>query len=120
MEKGFPGVSLGKKEDMMGQRASYTCDINMDEAEIPVANRLGEEGTGFYLAMRTFQHTRPAIAAGAVGVSQCALDHSLRYSLERKTFGTFIGITRACSSCSPTCSATSPPADCSPGTARGS
>jgi acyl-CoA dehydrogenase len=91
VEKGFPGVSLGKKEDMMGQRASYTCDINMDDADVPVANRLGEEGTGFYLAMRTFQHTRPAIAAGAVGVSQCALDHSLRYSLERKTFGTFIG-----------------------------
>ncbi|MFN8177107.1 MAG: acyl-CoA dehydrogenase family protein [bacterium] len=91
VEKDFPGVSLGKKEDMMGQRASYTCDINMDDAEVPVANRLGEEGTGFYLAMQTFQRTRPAIAAGAVGVSQCALDHSLRYSLERKTFGTFIG-----------------------------
>jgi acyl-CoA dehydrogenase len=91
VEAGFPGVSLGKKEDMMGQRASYTCDINLDDAEVPVANRLGEEGAGFYLAMQTFQRTRPAIAAGAVGVSQCALDHSLRYSLERKTFGTYIG-----------------------------
>jgi acyl-CoA dehydrogenase len=91
VEKDHPGVSIGKKEDMMGQRASYTCDINMDEAEIPVENRLGEEGTGFYLAMQTFQRTRPAIAAGAVGVSQNALDHCLRYSLERKTFGTFIG-----------------------------
>ncbi|MCA9573526.1 MAG: acyl-CoA dehydrogenase family protein, partial [Myxococcales bacterium] len=60
VEKDFPGVSLGKKEDMMGQRASYTCDINMDEAEIPAENLLGEEGTGFYTAMRTFQHTRPA------------------------------------------------------------
>ena len=91
VEKGHKGVSLGKKEDMMGQRASYTCDINMDDAEIPVENRLGEEGTGFYLAMQTFQRTRPAIAAGAVGVSQNALDHSVRYSLERKTFNTFIG-----------------------------
>ncbi|MEZ5066453.1 MAG: acyl-CoA dehydrogenase family protein [bacterium] len=91
VEKDFPGVSLGKKEDMMGQRASYTCDINMDEAEIPAENLLGEEGTGFYTAMRTFQHTRPAIAAGAVGVSQNALDHSLRYAIERKTFGTSIG-----------------------------
>jgi acyl-CoA dehydrogenase len=91
VEKSHPGVSLGKKEDMMGQRASYTCDINLDDAEVPVDCRLGEEGTGFYLAMQTFQRTRPAIAAGAVGVSQNALDHSLRYSLERKTFGTYIG-----------------------------
>lgn len=90
VDKDHPGVSVGKKEDMMGQRASYTCDINLDEAEIPVENRLGEEGTGFYTAMSTFQHTRPAIAAGAVGVSQNALDHSLRYALERKTFGTLI------------------------------
>ncbi len=91
VDKDHPGVSIGKKEDMMGQRASYTCDINLDEAEIPVENVLGEEGKGFYLAMNTFQHTRPAIAAGAVGVSQNALDHCLRYSLERKTFDTFIG-----------------------------
>jgi acyl-CoA dehydrogenase len=91
VQKDFPGVSIGKKEDMMGQRASYTCDVNLDEAEVPAENLLGEEDTGFYTAMRTFQHTRPAIAAGAVGVSQNALDHALRYSLERKTFGTFIG-----------------------------
>jgi acyl-CoA dehydrogenase len=90
IEKDFPGVSLGRKEDMMGQRASFTCDINMDDAEIPAENLLGEEGSGFYLAMKTFQYTRPAIAAGAVGVSQNALDHSVRYSLERKTFETYI------------------------------
>lgn len=90
VEKDFPGVSIGKKEDMMGQRASYTCDINLDDAEVPVENRLGEEGTGFYTAMRTFQYTRPAIAAGAVGIAQKALDLSLQYSLERKTFETFI------------------------------
>ncbi len=91
VERGFPGVSLGKKEDMMGQRASYTCDIIMDDAEIPAANLLGGEGKGFYLAMQTFQRTRPAIAAGAVGISQNALDHCLTYSLQRKTFGTVIG-----------------------------
>ena len=90
VDKDAPGVSIGKKEDMMGQRASYTCDINFDDAEVSVENRLGEEGSGFYTAMKTFQHTRPAIAAGAVGISQCALDHALRYSLERKTFGTLI------------------------------
>ncbi len=91
VEKKFPGVSLGKKEDMMGQRASYTCDIIMDDAEIPAANLLGAEGQGFYIAMQTFQRTRPAIAAGAVGVSQNALDHATRYSIERKTFGQPIG-----------------------------
>jgi acyl-CoA dehydrogenase len=90
VDRDFPGVSIGKKEDMMGQRASYTCDINLDDAEVPAGNLLGAEGRGFYLAMETFQHTRPAIAAGAVGVSQAALDHSVRYALERKTFGTFI------------------------------
>jgi acyl-CoA dehydrogenase len=90
VEKDFPGVSIGRKEDMMGQRASYTCDINMDEAEIPEANRLGEEGKGFYIAMQTFQYTRPAIAAGAVGVSQAAMDHAVKYAIERKTFGTSI------------------------------
>ncbi|MBZ0269502.1 acyl-CoA dehydrogenase family protein [bacterium] len=90
VEKGHPGVTIGKKEDMMGQRASYTCDINLDDAEIPAENMLGEPGTGFYTAMRTFQYTRPAIAAGAVGIAQNALDHSLRYALERKSFGTFI------------------------------
>jgi len=91
VEKDFPGVTLGKKEDMMGQRASFTCDINMDDAEIPAENRLGEEGAGFYTAMKTFQYTRPAIAAGAVGIAQKALDLCLQYSLERKTFGTYIG-----------------------------
>jgi acyl-CoA dehydrogenase len=90
VEKNHPGVSVGKKENMMGQRASFTCDINLDDAEIPAENLLGEEGSGFYLAMKTFQYTRPPIAAGAVGVCQNALDHSLRYALERKTFGTYI------------------------------
>jgi len=91
VDKGFPGVSIGKKEDMMGQRASYTCDVNFEDAEVPAENLLGEEGKGFYLAMQTFQRTRPAIAAGAVGVSQNALDHACRYSLERKAFNTLIG-----------------------------
>ncbi|MAF27554.1 MAG: acyl-CoA dehydrogenase [Gemmatimonadetes bacterium] len=87
IERAHPGVSTGKKEDMMGQRASFTCDVIMEDAEIPVENRLGEEGQGFYIAMQTFQYTRPAIAAGAVGVSQNAMDHAARYALERKTFG---------------------------------
>jgi acyl-CoA dehydrogenase len=87
VEKKHPGVSIGKKEDMMGQRASYTCDVVLEDAEVPAANCLGGEGKGFYLAMQTFQHTRPAIAAGAIGISQNALDHACRYALERKSFG---------------------------------
>lgn len=90
VEKDFPGVSIGRKEDMMGQRCSYTCDINLDDAEIPAENLLGEEGGGFKLAMRTFQYTRPSIGAGAVGIAQAALDHATRYAIERKTFGTSI------------------------------
>ncbi len=95
VDKDFPGVSVGKKEDMMGQRASFTCDINLDEAEVPAENLLGEEGKGFYLGMQTFQYTRPAIAAGAVGVAQNALDHAVRYACEREAFGRPIAMHQA-------------------------
>jgi acyl-CoA dehydrogenase len=81
------GLIIGKKENMMGQRASSTVFLTLEDVEIPVGHRLGEEGEGFKLAMRTFDRTRPGIAAAAVGISRRALDESLRYAQERKAFG---------------------------------
>jgi len=81
------GIEVGKKEDMMGQRASDTVFITFDDVEVPVENRVGEEGEGFKIAMKTFDRTRPGIAAAALGVARRAFEESLRYAQERKAFG---------------------------------
>lgn len=74
----------------MGQRASDTRGITFEDVRIPKENLLGKEGDGFKIAMGTFDKTRPPVAAGAIGLAQRALDEALKYSLERKTFGTHI------------------------------
>jgi len=71
----------------MGQRASDTVFITFDDVEVPVENRVGEEGEGFKIAMKTFDRTRPGIAAAALGVARRAFEESLRYAQERKAFG---------------------------------
>lgn len=86
-----PGVNIGKKEDKMGQRASDTRVIHFDGVRVPAANRLGQEGEGFKIAMRTLDSTRPSIGALAVGIARRALEESLAYSKERKAFGFPIG-----------------------------
>ena len=70
VEKDTPGLSAGKKEKKMGMRASHTGDVILEDVRVPVDNRLGEEGQGFYIAMQSFEHTRPMVAAMAVGVAQ--------------------------------------------------
>ncbi len=87
----LPGISLGKKEDKLGQRASDTCSIHFDGVRVPESQRLGAEGEGFKIAMRTLDRTRPPIAALATGIAQRALDESAAYALERKAFGSPIG-----------------------------
>lgn len=82
-----PGIEIGKKEDMMGQRASHTVFINFNEVVVPEKNRIGGEGEGFKIAMQTFDRTRAPIGAAAVGIARRAFDEARRYSLERKTFG---------------------------------
>ncbi|XP_055376313.1 medium-chain specific acyl-CoA dehydrogenase, mitochondrial-like isoform X2 [Condylostylus longicornis] len=82
-----PGVTPGRKEINMGQRASDTRGITFEEVRISKANVLSREGDGFKIAMQTFDKTRPMVSAGAVGLSQRCLDESLNYSLQRKTFG---------------------------------
>jgi acyl-CoA dehydrogenase len=90
VDRESPGLSIGKKEDKMGQRASDTATVILEEVVVPAANVLAGEGDGFKVAMQTFDRTRPDIGAGACGIMRRALDESVRYSLERKTFGTAI------------------------------
>jgi acyl-CoA dehydrogenase len=87
VDRDAPGVSVGKKENKMGQRASNTTDVIFEDVKLSKQHVVGAEGEGFKLAMRTFDRTRPYIAAGAAGVIRRALDESRAYSLERKTFG---------------------------------
>jgi len=90
-----PGITRGKKEDKMGQRASDTRVVNFDSVRVPAAWRLGAEGEGFKIAMRTLDRTRPSIAALATGIARRALDESVAYSRERKAFGAAIGTFQA-------------------------
>jgi acyl-CoA dehydrogenase len=82
-----PGVRVGKKEENMGQRASDTRAVTFEDVTVPAANRIGNEGAGWSIAMSAFDHTRPPVASGAVGVARTALEHAVRYAQERKTFG---------------------------------
>src|SRR5260370_30843104 len=81
-----PGVSVGKKEDKLGQRASDTSDVLFDEVKLTRANLVGEEGQGFKVAMKSFDRSRPWIAAGAPGIMRRPLDECRRYPLERQAF----------------------------------
>lgn len=82
-----PGITVGKKEWNMGQRASDTRGISFDEVKVPEAYRLGKEGDGFKIAMSAFDHTRPAVSAGAVGLARRSMDEAIEYAKTRKTFG---------------------------------
>ena len=87
MPRDTPGITVGKKEDKMGQRASDTRVIHFDNVRVPSAQRLGQEGEGFKIAMRTLDCTRPSIGALAVGIARRALEESVGYAKERKAFG---------------------------------
>lgn len=82
-----PGITVGKKEINMGQRASDTRGITFEDVKVPAANRLGNEGDGFKIAMAAFDHTRPTVSAGAVGLARRAMDEAIQYAMARKTFG---------------------------------
>ena len=87
IERGTPGLILGKKEDKMGLRASDTLSLALQDCRIPVTNRLGEEGQGFKIAMAALDGGRVGVAAQALGVAQAAFTHALKYSKVRKAFG---------------------------------
>lgn len=88
VEKGTSGFEFGKKEDKLGIRASATRELIFTDCRVPKENILGSEGMGFIIAMRTFDQSRPAVGAQAVGVAQAALEEALNYSKVRKQFGT--------------------------------
>ena len=85
------GFSVTRLEHKMGIRGSPTAELAFDGVRVPAANRIGEEGDGFALAMRTFERSRPGIAAQAVGIAQGALEVASRYARERRQFGQRIG-----------------------------
>ncbi len=87
VEKGTPGFKFGKKENKLGIRCSATRELIFEDCEVPAANLIGREGTGFIWAMKTFDVSRPGIAAQAVGLAQGALDEAVTYAKVREQFG---------------------------------
>ncbi len=82
-----PGITPGKKEWNLGQRASDTRGVTFEDVEVPASDRLGEEGEGFKIAMRAFDKTRPTVAAAAVGVARAAFEHAVDYAQQRTSMG---------------------------------
>jgi len=91
VEKGTPGFGVSKTEDKLGIRASDTAELVFDDCRVPAANRLGEEGQGFRIAMGTLDGGRIGIAAQAVGIATGAYEKALEYARERRSFGVPIG-----------------------------
>ena len=87
VDKGTPGLSIGKKERKMGLRASSTVEVILEDGRVPTANLLGSENAGFPIVMKTLDITRIPVAAQAVGIGQGALDYALQYTKERVQFG---------------------------------
>lgn len=88
---GLDGITIGKKEDKMGHRASNTAEIYFDNVKVPKKNILRREGMGFIVAMKTLDYARPAVGAGGLGVARAAYEEALQYSQERVQFGRPIG-----------------------------
>ncbi len=81
------GLSFGKREDKMGIRASSTREVVFEDVRIPESNRIGREGTGFIVTMRTLERARVAVGAQGVGLAAGALEAAVKYASERKQFG---------------------------------
>ncbi len=90
VEKGTPGFEHGAKEDKLGIRSSDTCSLTFTNCRVPEENVIWEVGKGFYFAMNTLNGGRYGIASQAVGIATAAYEKALKYSLERKAFGTEI------------------------------
>jgi len=87
VEKGTPGFTFGKKEDKFGIRASSTRELIFTDCKIPAKNLLSKEGMGFIVTMKTFDMSRPGVAAQALGIAQGALELAVKYVRERVQFG---------------------------------
>ncbi len=91
LERGMPGFTTGTIEGKLGINAGNTGELALQDVRVPAANRLGEEGEGFTIAMSAIDQGRYTVATGAVGLAQACLDASLKYAHERRTFGQEIG-----------------------------
>jgi short-chain 2-methylacyl-CoA dehydrogenase len=87
VEPGFPGFSLGKKEDKLGIRASSTCEVVLDNCEVPKENVLGQVGKGYKIAIETLNEGRIGIGAQMIGLASGSLEHGIRYAKQREQFG---------------------------------
>jgi alkylation response protein AidB-like acyl-CoA dehydrogenase len=87
VEQGFPGFAVGRHEDKLGIRASSTCELVLDDCEVPEANVVGEVGQGYRTAIETLNEGRIGIGAQMIGLAQGALDHTITYVKERRQFG---------------------------------
>jgi len=87
VERDFPGFKVGKKEDKLGIRASSTCELILDDCQVPAANVIGEVGKGYKIAIETLNEGRIGIGAQMLGLARGALDYALAYAKERKQFG---------------------------------
>ncbi|HUC73806.1 MAG TPA: acyl-CoA dehydrogenase [Vicinamibacterales bacterium] len=90
VERGAEGFTVGKKEDKLGIRASSTCELVFEECRVPRANVLGEVGKGYKVAIETLNEGRIGIGAQMVGLAQGAIDHTIKYTRDRKQFGAAI------------------------------
>jgi acyl-CoA dehydrogenase len=95
VDRNLDGVTVDKKEDKLGQRASNTATISFNDVVIPAENLLAEENKGFKLAMMTLDRTRPGVAAMAVGIARAAFEFARDYSKERVQFGVPIAMHQA-------------------------
>ena len=86
-----PGISMGKVEDKLGDRASHIAEVIFEDVRVPAKDLLGKEGKGFNIAMQTLDRTRMSIGAAAVGVARRGLEESIEYAKIRKQFGKPIG-----------------------------
>jgi alkylation response protein AidB-like acyl-CoA dehydrogenase len=87
VERGFKGFTVGKKEDKLGIRASSTCELILDDCRVPKANVLGDVGKGYKTAIETLNEGRIGIGAQMIGLAKGALEHTIKYTKERKQFG---------------------------------
>ncbi len=95
VEKGTKGLDFGKKEKKLGIRASATREVIFTDCRVPKENLISKEGMGFIVAMKTFDNSRPGVAAQAVGIAQGALDHAVEYARHRVQFGQAISCFQA-------------------------
>ena len=95
VEKGMDGFEIGKTEDKLGIRGAPCCPLFFENVHVPAENRLGEEGMGFKIAMKTLDGGRLGIASQALGIAKASFDASREYAMERKQFGKPIGSNQA-------------------------